>query len=52
MAILTVPGIFCKIVCKINEMIKCVPMLILRIIRDFRIQLCFSLFHIVNLAAL
>ena len=52
MAILTVPGIFCKILCKINEMIKCVPMLILRIIRDFRILLFYSLFHIVNLAAL
>ena len=35
MAILTVPGIFCKILCKISEMIKCVPMLIFRKIWDF-----------------
>ena len=36
----------------INEMIKCVPMLILRKIRDFRKLLFNSLFHIVNLVAL
>ena len=50
--IMTVPGIFCEILCKINEMIKCVPMLIFRIIWDFLILYFYSLFHIVNLVAL
>ena len=34
--------------CKINEMIKCVSMLIFRIIRDFLILFCFILYFIYN----
>ena len=48
MAIWTVPGISCKYTCKINEMIKCVSMLIFRIIRDFLILFCFILYFIYN----